>query len=594
MPTLHQIAHDYVDRVAALDPLAATSIGVPGHDAQVPDFSPDGARARAALDADTLTALRAFPIGPGETETGRARLNRDRLARDVMAERLALSQELFDAREHLADLNILASPMQRLRGAFDLMPTETEADWENIAARMERVPQAVQGMQASLRAGVQQDRTAAARQVRGAMAQARTWAGANGSDGASFFHAFLGKTTAPAGGALHRRLRAAATAAAVAYDAWAGFLQDDYLPHARSEDGFGAERYALRARVFTGLRLDLAETYDWGWQELRRIRSEMAQTAERILQDAGAAAGDTGDPLADAVHLLDTDPARAIDGEAPFRQWMQDVQDRTIADLNDVHFQIPTPAQTVEAMIAPPGGALAMYYTGPSEDFARPGRTWYPTGGRTRFPLWAELSVAYHEGVPGHHLQIAITRFQSPLHQSDPLTRYQRLLAGTSGYIEGWALYAERLMAELGYLNSPDYYLGYLSSQGLRAARVVVDIGLHLGLAIPSDEADHPGETWQPDFALPFLRKHCFFPTDMLASEVDRYLGWPGQAISYKVGERAWLRARAAAESAAGEAFQLKAFHDRALAMGPMGLDQLEREMAAPPPPGPGPDVPSS
>ena len=559
MPTLHQIADDYVERLSALDPLAATGMGVLGHDHEVPDFSPDGAQARAALDAETLAALEAAPAASA----------RNLLARDVMAERMVLGRELFEAGEHLRDLNIIASPMQRLRGAFDLMPAKTDGDWENIAARMEAAPMALRGMRASLEAGRGAGPTVAARQVRATIAQARTWAGSDGAP-SGFFAGLIAKPGAPSPGALASRLRVAAATASAAYDGWADYLEAEYLPAARPDDGVGAERYALRARVFTGLRLDLGETYAWGWEELRRIRGEMAATADRIVPDGS---------LSDAVRLLETDPARAIDGEEPFRQWMQDVQDRTIAGLGGTHFEIPAPVRTVEAMIAPPGGALAMYYTGPSEDFSRPGRTWYPTGGRTRFPLWVELSVAYHEGVPGHHLQIAITRYQG-----DALTRYQRLLAGTSGYVEGWALYAERLMSELGYFENPDHYLGYLSSQGLRAARVVVDIGLHLGLTIPEDESEHAGEVWRPEFALPFLRAHCFFPAEMLASEVDRYLGWPGQAISYKVGERAWLRARANARAAAGDGFDLKTFHDRALAMGPMGLEQLEREMAAPGP----------
>ena len=100
-------------------------------------------------------------------------------------------------------------------------------------------------------------------------------------------------------------------------------------------------------------------------------------------------------------------------------------------ELNGEHFDIPEPVRQIEAMIAPPGGALAMYYTGPTEDFSRPGRTWYPTGGATRFPLWRELSVCYHEGVPGHHLQIGTTRWLG-----ERLSRFQRLLAGTSGYVE--------------------------------------------------------------------------------------------------------------------------------------------------------------
>ena len=291
----------------------------------------------------------------------------------------------------------------------------------------------------------------------------------------------------------------------------------------------------------------------------------MRQTAERI---------QPGATVAQAIEILETDDNRAIEGEDAFRRWMQTTQDDTIASMHGVHFDIAEPIRRIEAMIAPPGGALAMYYTGPSEDFARPGRTWYPTGGATRFPLWRELSVCYHEGVPGHHLQIGTTRWLG-----DKLNRYQRLLAGASGYVEGWALYAERLMHELGYLEDPAYYMGLLSSQALRAARVVVDIGMHLELPIPQQEQYHAGQTWRPQLALPFLEQRSFFPKNMLASEVDRYLGWPGQAISYKVGERQWLNARESTKAAQGAAFDLKQFHQATLEKGPMGLAQLTREV---------------
>src|SRR5690606_25915398 len=187
---------------------------------------------------------------------------------------------------------------------------------------------------------------------------------------------------------------------------------------------------------------------------------------------------------------------------------------------------------------------------------------------------WSEVSVAYHEGVPGHHLQIAMVRYLS-----EELSRFQRLMGSTSGYSEGWALYAERLMGELGYLDKPDYELGMLVSQAFRAARVVVDIGMHLELAVPRDSAWHGGETWTPELALELIPPRTPCDEAFARSEVDRYLGVPGQAISYKVGERYWLAARDAARAAEGESFNLKAWHAKALSTGPMGLDQLRREL---------------
>ena len=249
-----------------------------------------------------------------------------------------------------------------------------------------------------------------------------------------------------------------------------------------------------------------------------------------------------------------------------------------MAELNGTHFDIPEGIQRIEAMIAPPGGAAAMYYTPPSEDLSRPGRTWYPTQGRSRFPLWMEKSICYHEGVPGHHLEYA-----SAVIQRESMTRMQRTTYN-AGFSEGWALYAERLMGELGFLADSAYEMGMLAVSGFRAARVVIDIGMHLGWAVPED----PGfaEDWlpagaamTPEVALEILVHTAPFPREFLVSEIDRYLGQPGQAISYKVGERVWLEGREAARQRHGAAFDLKAFHSHALSIGTMGLAQLRDEL---------------
>ena len=536
----------YVEALAAASPNLATSLGIPGRETELTDYSPDGHEERSSIRRQAEAALRRLNV---ETE-------RDRVARDVMLERLAYEAELESQQEHLRSLNILASPLQNTRQVFDLMPRETEQDQARLVERMGAVPEALEQYRASLAAGMDQGIVVAQRQVRGGIEQCRVWSGAGGSS--SFFQQLCDSLGIDGGD--H------ATAAERGYAAMADWLEREYLPRANPRDPVGRDRYQAASRGFNGIELDLDETYQWGWEEVWRIQSEMAETAERI---------SPGATVAEAIAILEADDDRAIEGEDAFRDWMQQTQDETMQALLGTHFDIADPVQRIEAMIAPPGGALAMYYTGPSEDFSRPGRTWYPTGGATRFPLWRELSVCYHEGVPGHHLQIGTTRYLG-----EQLTRYQRLLAGTSGYVEGWALYAERLMAELGYLEDPAYYMGLLSSQALRAVRVVIDIGMHLELPIPEREPYHGGETWTPELALPFLIERSFFPEQMLASEVDRYLGWPGQAISYKVGEREWLAAREAARDSLGDAFDLKSFHKDALDLGPMGLQQLRDEMS--------------
>ena len=558
MSEIYDLSDRFVEHFAALDPVAATLEGLAGHDDEMTDFSPDGYEERYEHARTTLRALARAAITD----------DRDRIAADVLREDLETTIELYDAGEHLRTLNIIASPVQYVRMCFDMMPTESEDDWDVVAARLGLVRAGLSSFQASLTEGVHQGLVAARRQAVECMRQAETWAGVDGQTRPVFL-ALVDRfdESGIENQALRDTLDDRARRATEAYASLARFLADEYGPYAAQRDAVGAERYGVLARVFNGMQLDLGEAYAWGWDELHRIEHAMGEVAERILP---------GEPLDAVIAHLETDPNRAIEGVEEFRAWLQDLLDTTIAELDGVHFDIPDPVKRVEAMIAPPGGAAAMYYTGPSEDFSRPGRTWYPTLGRTRFPLWGEVSICYHEGVPGHHLQIAQVRYLA-----GQLSRFQRTLAGWSGHAEGWALYAERLMGELGYLDDPAYELGMLRAQAMRAMRVVVDIGLHLELPIPSDERYHPGETWTPALALPFaIERSGQMPEDFMRSEVDRYLGWPGQAISYKIGERVWLGARADARRRAGGAFDLKAFHARALDLGPMGLAQLQRELA--------------
>ncbi len=555
--TVFELADEYVERYAALDPVEATDYGITGHEAEMTDYSPEAIEARADADRTTLAALR----------TAQQRDDRDRIAAESMQERLAVRVDQHDAGERLRDLRVIGSPVQGIRQCFDLMSYETEEDWELVVTRLGRVPDAIDSLRAALDEGIRRDIVAARRQALACSKQSATWGGDDQST-RPFFLTLLDRydATGAADRALRDALERHAIDATNAYGDLGRYLRDEYAPKADPRDPVGAERYATWAESFTGTKLDLEETYAWGWDELHRIETQMAKVAERILPGAS---------VPEVIAHLESDPARAIEGEENLRRWLQDLMDSTIADLDGVHFDIPEPVKKVEAMIAPPGGAAAMYYTAPSEDFSRPGRTWYPTLGRTRFPLWGEVSIAYHEGVPGHHLQVA-----QVVYLADRLSRFQRTLGWTSGHGEGWALYAERLMGELGYLDVPDYELGMLRAQAMRSVRVVVDIGMHLELPIPPHERYHPGERWTPDLALPFVIERSHFPRDFMVSEVDRYLGWPGQAISYKVGERIWLQARDEARARHGASFDLKAFHAAALDLGPLGLDQLRRELS--------------
>jgi uncharacterized protein (DUF885 family) len=550
---VYSLSDDYINTVAQLDPAAATYMGIAGHDHEMTDFSPAGHDARANNDRQTLAKLNALDTSA----------NSDRLAAGVLRESLEISGEEYDANEHLVSIRVIAGDVDAARSIFDLMPTDTAEQWSVIAERMAKVPQAFAGMRESWKLGLDRGVKAQRRQVLASSEQLATWAGRKAAP--AFFEQFAESAAAVPGAPLEQ-LRKAAKDASLALGETADFLINDYAPQADTRDGVGPERHALARRRFMGMKVEAKDAYEWGWAEVQRIDAEMERVAQEILPGA---------TLAEVRHFLDTDPSRSIQGEGALRDWLQELMDDAMSFLIDNnHFSIPDSIRTVEAMISPPGGAAAMYYTGPSEDLSRPGRTWYPTNGRTVFPRWSEPTTAYHEGVPGHHLQVAIATINS-----EKLSRFQRNTF-VSGHGEGWALYAERLMDEFGFLENPEYRLGYLYAQAFRAARIVIDTGIHCGFAIPQSSSWHPGEQWTPELMLEFLSAHSSSDDEFNRSEINRYLGWPGQAISYKLGERVWLDLRDDAKKKYGSSFDLRKWHAHALDLGNLGLDLLKSEMA--------------
>jgi uncharacterized protein (DUF885 family) len=550
MPSIDDIAAEYVERAAALDPCYATTAGIAGHDHELPDLGADGFAGRAGLDRTTLAAL----------DAAQAPDPREQVARAAMAERLALAVERYDAGDTVSELSTIASWVQRVREVFDLMPTDGEEAAASIAKRMAAVPRAYRQLSATLLDAARNGRCAARRQVEEAAGQCASWA----KPGDSFYSGLAGRLTAVPD-SLRRELGVAARAASAATAELGAFLDRELMPLARQKDACGPEVYGRASRYFLGTAVDLPEAYAWSWEELARLRAEMARVSNLIRPGA---------TVAEAVAILDEDPVRRVEGRENFRAWMQEHAERTIAELHGKHFDIPQPAHRIEAVIAPTNeGGIS--YTEPSEDWSRPGRMcWSVPDGVEAFSTWKEVTVVYHEGVPGHHLQIS-----HAMAERESLNRWQRM-SWVSGHGEGWALYAERLMGELGYLDDPGAYLGMLDSQQLLAAQVALDIGVHLELDVPRGTGWREGERWNAEIAWELLRAHSSWDERQLRSELRRCLGLPGQAPSYKLGERIWLQARQDARARDGEAFSLKDFHAKALSLGAMGLDPLREALA--------------
>ena len=551
--TIDTLSDIYVADYAAIDPQAATYMGVPGYDDQLTDLSPEGFDAREELTRRAHDAIGA--AAPAD--------ERERVAKEAFLERTTLSLERYEAHLPHYVVSVASGPLHSLRGCFDLMDTSSEEGWTQVLGRLAAVPGTLDGYRRTLDEEATRGNVAPTAQLTGVAAQLRGWTGHTGPN-PSIFNMMVER--APHG-PLQQELRKHALAATGAFASFADYLETELAPRGAPKEAVGRENYALESRYFLGATVDLDETYTWGWEELKRIEDEMLRVADKIVP---------GGSIDDAVAALDADPLRNLPSKEAFRDWMQQLADETIHDLADVHFEIPQPARRIECMIAPQtdGG---VYYTGPSEDFSRPGRMWWAVPPEnTTFSTWREVTTVYHEGVPGHHLQIAQTKFRHDL-----LNRFLRSMCWVSGSGEGWALYAERLMDELGYLDDPGNRLGMLDMQGFRAGRVIVDIGMHLELEIPRDNpfGFHPGERWTPELGYEFMRTHSRVSDAELRYELARYLGWPGQAPSYKVGERLWMQAREDAKTRKGANFDLKEFHTAALNLGSIGLDPLMRAL---------------
>ncbi|MFD8823872.1 DUF885 domain-containing protein [Streptomyces sp. NPDC059605] len=548
-----QVADAYVDAYVALDPIAGTYLGVAESSRRLPDFSPTGQEALAELARTTLAKLDAAERLPGADDDAERRCGR------LLRERLMAELAVHDAEEGLRTVSNLSSPAHSLREVFTVTPTGTDEEWAAVVDRLRAVPAALEGYRESLALGLERKLYGGPRATATFIGQLDEWAGENGT---GFFQDFV--AAGPAG--LRADLDDGARLAGESVAALRDWMRDVYAPAVEgAPDTVGRERYARWSRYYNGTDLDLDEAYAYGWSEYHRLLAEMRTEAEKVLPGAG--------PWEALAHL-DVHGTH-IEGVEEVREWLQGLMDEAIEALDGTHFELAERVRKVESRIAPPGGAAAPYYTGPSEDFSRPGRTWLPTMGETRFPVYDLVSTWYHEGVPGHHLQIA-----QWAHVADSLSRYQASIGGVSANCEGWALYAERLMDELGFLPDPERRLGYLDAQMMRACRVIVDIGMHAEMEIPADSPFHPGERWTPDLAQEFFGNHSGRPGDFVESELTRYLSMPGQAIGYKLGERAWLLGRENARKAHGDAFDAKSWHMAALSQGPLGLDDLVDELS--------------
>ncbi|WP_025273579.1 DUF885 domain-containing protein [Haloglycomyces albus] len=540
---IFDLADRYIGELLTRSPMMSAQLGI-DCDRDVEDLGPESKREKADLDRRSLAELNELTAHSAADE--RARVH--------MRERLEAQIAAFDSGEWMRDLRAPFGTMLMIVGHFDALPKETADDWKRIIRRANGVNETLRTYRDTLNVGLAENRPASRRQALEMAEQARNYVAGR---------TFDKHLDAYGDGDLREELTQAFDAVYRAFEDFSTYLEKEYAPGALDADGVGIERYQVAARLMTGSDLDLREAYDWGWEELHRIEAEMEAEAERILPGAGL------DEVID--HLYRTEVVEGLDA---YRAWLEETHERAFEKLDGVHFDIDPRLRELDIEIQTDSSSGAASYSRPSEDLKRPGKTNWPVHRRDVFPVWDELTTVFHEGVPGHHLQIGQLRVVG-----DSISRFSKTNM-PSAYTEGWALYAERLCDELGWFETPATRLGMLTGSATRAARVVIDIGLHCGFEIPGAEAERHGAEWNFDVALDFLINRGRIAPDRARPEIVRYAGWPGQAITYKLGERAWLAARDEAKRLQGENFDLKAWHTKALNAGPVGLDNLTAVLA--------------
>jgi len=549
---VRRIADAYVEELARHEPDAAQALGRTDGPA-LPDLGPQWLLRRYDLQGETLQALDAVPAGEGDTAL-----------RVALRERLERERLLFDTGFTTRLAAGLATPVHLVRYAFEGLTVTPDAAGTALVAKLEAAPAAVAQYVDTLRwsrdhaerfsgSGI-----APVRQLDTLADQVASWVASD----------WFGSIPVAEGtdAATRARARAAADAANAALTDLVAVLRDELRPDAPTEDGVGAEVYADLAAAMLGARIDLADTYAFGWAELERLVGQARELAEQI-------GGGGDDPVRDAASVLDADPRYRLEGVGAIRDWLQRRVGETTVALAEA-FDLPPAVRDVECLVSEAASGV-VYYTPAPPDGSAPSRiVWTIPSGVPVAASWQEVTSVHHEGLPGHHLQFVVTASYPGLHV------WQRHLCHIHGYAEGWAHYAEQLADELGLIRDPAERLGLLLGQIWRSVRIVADIGLHTGWAIPANPLVPEGE-WTPAIARRMLVDLALVEPHLAGFEVDRYLGWPGQALAFKVGARLWQEARRARAEQLGSAFVLRDFHRDALGLGPMGLEPLRAALLA-------------
>lgn len=541
MVNIFDLSEEFVHEYSKIRPMTATLWGIPGYDDRWDDFSSTSWTQDLQLCEEYERRMSMISFTGSKWEEVAFVILKEFLARTIMYVKNA---------DYYLDINSIYCTFQQMMYALKAQPTATEADWLALEKRLQSFDTAIEQYISALRDGYNLGVVSARRQVVEVARQARE----------TNLSVLLNKKNEAAGVLMDpKRLTLLCDSVKESHNKLADFLENEYLQHAREQDACGAEYYARCVQSYIGNPVNLEDTYQWGFEEIHRLLDEIRVVCKKI------------DPEeSDYLRVLQrvrNDPEFLMTDHDEFLGFVKTKELEAMDKLRPF-FDIPEMLATINVEKIPVDVDLAQYQP-PPPDFSRPGCISYGFQKDKPIALFDQLTTAYHEGFPGHHLQCGLQ-----VSYKDNLSLLGRI-SGYSGYAEGWALYAERFMEEQGLYEHAYYTLGMLICSLFRACRIVIDIGLHLSLRIPDDFELNPGKTWCFELGKSMLMDVCGFPEKMSTDEMNRYCGFPGQAISYKVGERCIRDLRNYYFKRLPEG-SLKEFHNMILQYGSVSLDFLE------------------
>jgi len=536
--TLERLTADYWDAWLAVHPTYATAIGERGFNDRLEDASPAARAAwRTKLD-DFEARLAAVPDGA------------DSVTRAALAEAIGTDRAFLDADLAAFNVDAMDGPQVELLNIPSFQPIASVDDGAALLARWRQMPRYLDQAIEDLRRGLGDGRVgvgAICRRVIDQLDETLERPDAEWPLAAPGEHrpeirdelvAVIGREIRPA------------------FERYRSCIVDEIAPRARPDDRPGLAHvpggpaaYRLLMRAHTSITAEPEEQHRIGLEEIERIDAEFVELGERLLGTAGLAptlAALRSDP---ALHFTTRDEVVAV-AEASLA--------RANAAIGDWFGRLPM--APCEVVVMPPHEekhSTIAYYREPAGDGSRPGQYFINTHAPETRPRYEAETLAFHESVPGHHLQLAI------MQELVELPAFRRF-NGSTAFVEGWGLYTERLSEEMGLLSGALDRFGVLSFDAWRASRLVVDTGIH-------------AMGWARDQAIAFMTDHTALGTNNIANEVDRYITYAGQALAYKTGQLELLRLRSEARERQGERFDLRRFHDAVLGQGALPLPVLRQ-----------------